>query len=169
MKVKLKADLMYRSINYGDQVLIEGEMTTVGDLKLYIEKHYDIPILNQILYYNGQVLAYNHVRHLSDVLVSNPNVVLSIYTKRPPELVRVHVVINEVADGFYLNAHTTGTVLDLKDEKFGLSPHRQKITMIAKDPLHDWEVVDNYMIQDCPTIYLEKIPMDQEQLMHQGK
>ncbi|KAF5205003.1 hypothetical protein FRX31_005403 [Thalictrum thalictroides] len=160
--------IMY-SLDEGHLHRINQEMMrTVRDLRLYIQQHYHIPINDQILFNNYNVLV-NNDRDLVDVLEPHSGAAVRVYTRRPPQMYNFHVFVE--GDEFavlFVEAHSTDTVLYLKeriDEKYGISPHRQKIVMIGLDPMHDWEVLDNYIVEDFPKVYLEKIPIDQEKVL----
>ncbi|KAF5201951.1 hypothetical protein FRX31_008464 [Thalictrum thalictroides] len=159
-----------RCMNTGVVKVIVGEMLTVGELKFHIEQHYGIPINNQILEYNNKALLYDG-KQLDEVLAINAeDDEFKVYTKFPPKNVSILVFFN-TDQGFYMNIHSQSYVMQLKmliDEKYGLSPHRQKLAMgNSSEPMPEWEKLDEHLIKDpekeVPAIRLEEIPIDEEQ------
>ncbi|KAF5201954.1 hypothetical protein FRX31_008467 [Thalictrum thalictroides] len=159
-----------RCMSSGVLKVIDEEILTVGNLQFYIEQYYGIPIKNQILIYNKEALLYNGKR-LDEVVATNAeDNEFKVYTKFPPQNVSI-VVLLKRQQGFYINIHSQSSVMKLKmliDEKYGLSPHRQKLTMgNSSEPMPEWDNLDEHLIKDpekeVPEINLEEIPIDNEQ------
>ncbi|KAF5196549.1 hypothetical protein FRX31_013864 [Thalictrum thalictroides] len=155
-----------RCMSSGVLKVIDEEILTVGELQFYIEQYYGIPIKHQILIYNKEALLYNRKRLDEVVATIAEDNEFKVYTKFTPQNVSIHVLLKS-EKWFYINIHSQRSVIDLKkliDVKYGLSPHRQKLTMgKSSKPMAEWNILDEQLIQDpekgSPEILLEEIPI----------
>ncbi|KAL5710049.1 hypothetical protein ACHQM5_020659 [Ranunculus cassubicifolius] len=151
----------------GETHHVQRDVKTIGELKSYIAKKHGIPIRDQIIVHNDMLMHYNG-RYLLDLLEITQN--FSVYTKKPPRNIQLDIFIPQTKQVLRLEADTDETILRLKmviDEIWGLSPHRQRLSMSrpSSELMMEADTLDEYILRGKPQFVLRRIDIDQEQIL----